>query len=208
MTLPRVGTQVPGIDSKVAQFLGKCVLRVSGWQLVGEVPNLPKFVLIAAPHTSNWDAFYGFAAILALGMKVNWAAKHTLFPKPLKGVLHALGGIPIDRTVSHGVVDQMKEIFARRDKLVLVITPEGTRRRVPKWRTGFYHMACAAGIPIQVGFLDYSRKRLGFGPLITPGREMATDMAKIQDFYTNIGAKHPEAFNPDILGEAAEKAAQ
>lgn len=201
MYIPKLGDQVPQHRNFFAKLLGKSILRFSGWRFDGQFPNLSKMILIGAPHTSNWDAYYGFAAVLAMGLRVNWMAKRSLFPKPLRGLLRALGGIPIDRSASQGVVYQTQAAFRDRSELVLVVTPEGTRKRVPRWKSGFYYMARQAGVPISLGFLDYGKKCLGFGPLITPGDDMENDFKTIQAFYAKVTARHPEYFNPNIIGK-------
>jgi len=201
MNIPQLGDAIPSHDNKLVKFLGRAVLQATGWEFKGELPNMPKFIIIGAPHTSNWDAFYGFAALLALGIRIRWMAKHTLFPKPLRGLLIRCGGIPVDRTANHGVVEQINDAVTASSGMILLVTPEGTRKRVEKWKTGFYHMAKLAGIPIVLGFIDYSRKHLGFGPALIPTDDKAEDMMTIRDFYSGVKGKVPENFNENILGD-------
>lgn len=205
MYVPDLGDQVPKQGTKLTRALGKLALRLTGWQIMGEFPNLPKLVLIGAPHTSNWDGFYGAATLMAIGLRVNWMGKNSLFPKPIAWLLRKLGGIPINRQISTGVVDQMLEVFQASDTLVLLMTPEGTRKRVKKWKTGFYYMAKKAEVPIVLGFVDYARKQLGFGPCIQPSADMIADFKKIRNFYADLTGKRAHLFNPDILGEGSEK---
>lgn len=165
----------------------------------GNIPNRPKMVIIGAPHTSNWDALYGFAAFLAYGAKISWMAKHTLFKGFWGKLLIALGGVPIQRSKNHGLVDQMVSEFKTRSSLLLVVTPEGTRKRVEQWKTGFYVIAQKAHVPILMGFMDYSRKRLGFGPLLEPGGDVKADMRAFQDFYGSLKGRNEGDFNPEIV---------
>ncbi len=201
MYVPHLGNAIPKHEARISPLVGKLILKLSGWQFEGELPNLPSYVVLAAPHTSNWDAFYGFAGLLVIGVKISWMAKNSIFRKPLGGLLKRLGGIPIDRTSSHGVVQQTVQALKRGDGMILVVAPEGTRKRVEKWKTGFYHVAKEAAVPIVPGFLDYSRKRLGFGPAVFPTDDKTADMVQLQDFYKSITGKRPECFNKDILGE-------
>lgn len=198
LNIPSLGNYVPRRDNVLSRTFGKFILFVTGWRMEGEVPNHPKFIIIGAPHTSNWDAVYGFAAIFALRLRINWMAKHTLFKKPFRSLLTWMGGVPVDRTASHGVVDQTIAAFEKREQFIIAITPEGTRKKVNKWKTGFYYIALKAKVPIVMGFLDYSRKALGFGPLIHPTGNIDADMEKIQSFYSKIKPKRPENFNVRI----------
>lgn len=200
MHIPLPGDQLPTHSSRWARKLGVLVLKLTGWQFVGELPDCPKLVMIGAPHTSNWDALYGFAALLATGVKISWLAKHTLFKWPRRRLLMALGGIPVERSTSHGIVEQIVAEFQRRDRLILVLTPEGTRKRVDKWKTGFYAIARQAGAPILLAYLDYKSKRLGFGPLVELSGDMEKDLTKMENFYRTITGKRPEMYNPSIRG--------
>jgi 1-acyl-sn-glycerol-3-phosphate acyltransferase len=172
--------------------LAKFYLKITGWRRVGRLPDIPRCVMIAAPHTSNWDAPISLAIVFAFRFKANWLVKHTAFRWPFRGVLRWLGGIPIDRTKSTDVVTQMVEELKNRAELVLLIAPEGTRKKVTRWKTGFYHIACGAGVPLVLAFLDYARKEGGLGPVIQPTGNLEADMAKILGFYATITGKHPE----------------
>jgi 1-acyl-sn-glycerol-3-phosphate acyltransferase len=158
------------------------------------MPDCGKLVIIAAPHTSNWDFVFGMTGAFALGLELHWMGKHTLFKPPLGGVMRWLGGLAIDRRAAHGVVEQVADEFARRGQLLLVVTPEGTRSKVERWKTGFWHIARAAGVPILLGGLDYGRKRLVFGPLLEPGESLEEDMALIQAHYRGMPPRHPKLF--------------
>ncbi len=199
MEFPPLGDKIPKFQNQFSQITAKLILKLTGWRMVGTLPDLPKFILIGAPHTSNWDAFYGFAGLASIGLKVKWMAKHTLFPKPIRGLLTTLGGVPIDRRASQGTVDQTINAVNESEQIVLIITPEGTRTYVEKWKTGFYHIAIACKIPIQTGFVDYPKKSMGFGPLIEPSGDMNADLKKIETFYMEKQGKHPHFYNPKVF---------
>jgi 1-acyl-sn-glycerol-3-phosphate acyltransferase len=165
--------------------------RLAGWKIEGSVPESERFVLIAAPHTSNWDFPFMMAVALGLRQKVYWMGKHTLFSGWKGPIARWLGGISVDRRNSHDVVGQSIAQYGVQDKLILVIAPEGTRGSVRSWKTGFYHVANGANVPIVTGFLDYSRKVGGVGPSILPTGDYEADMAKIWAFYSQIKGKFP-----------------
>lgn len=198
LNLPTLGRNLPGLGNKLTQTLGRLVLWAGGWRFEGAPPNNSKFVVIDAPHTSNWDAVWGFSVLFALGIKIHWMGKHTLFRNPFRKLLIWMGGIPVDRTASHGVVEQVVDEFSKRDKLVIGLTPEGTRKHVPAWKTGFYYMAMNAGAPIVMAFMDYERKVLGFGPVLKPSGDLSADMKRFEAFYAKVTGKRPENYNPSI----------
>lgn len=168
------------------------VLKITGWRAHGRLPATTKFVLVGAPHTSNWDLPYALFIIFVLRGKIYWLGKESLFRRPLKGFFKWLGGIPIDRSKSKNVVAQSIQQFHQNEKLILTIAPEGTRSRVKKWKTGFYHIAKGANVPIVLGFLDYRRKTGGIGPVIYPTGNIDADMETIRAFYDGITGKFPE----------------
>ncbi|HSB97802.1 MAG TPA: lysophospholipid acyltransferase family protein [Spongiibacteraceae bacterium] len=161
------------------------ILRLIGWRVIGELPAQRKYVLIGAPHTSNWDFPLMLLAMLKVGMDVHWLGKSALFPFPFAGFMRWLGGIPVDRSKNNNLVDQLVDLYRRRDELVLIIPPEGTRSKVERWKTGFYYVALGAGVPILLGFVDGSRKEMGFGPLFYPTGDYAADLPAIQAFYSD-----------------------
>jgi 1-acyl-sn-glycerol-3-phosphate acyltransferase len=177
------------------------VLATTGWQPEGARPAAAKFVLIAAPHTSNWDLLYLLALAAVFDVDVRWMGKHTLFRWPMGPVLRALGGIPIRRHRSENVVQAMAREFAQCDALALVVPAEGTRGRAPYWKSGFYHIARAAGVPIVMGYLDYPRRRGGFGPALVPSGDVTADMDRIRAFYADKVGRHPEGSGPVRLRE-------
>ena len=178
----------------VLQVLGRCLLRLLGWRINVHLPDEPKVVIAAAPHTSNWDGVVGISAIAALGIRVNWFAKDSLFRWPFRGVLMGLGGVPIRRDAPGGVVEQTARIFASRERIYVGVAPEGTRSRAPEWKSGFYRIAMATGAPILLAYMDYARREVGTGPLIRPSGDYAADLATIQAWFRTITPRHPERF--------------
>ena len=176
----------------VIRWLSIFLLKISQWRVEGSLPNIPKFVMIAAPHTSNWDFPIMMFIAFKLRGKLYWMGKDTIFRKPFKGVFKWLGGIPIDRSGSNNVVGQMVDKFHETDRLILTIPPSGTRKMVKKWKSGFYHIAAGANVPVVLGFLDFKRKTGGVGPVVTITGDMEQDMMVIRSFYTDIEGKHPE----------------
>ncbi|WP_417449694.1 lysophospholipid acyltransferase family protein [Kordiimonas sp.] len=173
--------------------IGRLVLRFGRWRVVGQVPKYPKFVAVAAPHTSNWDFPIFMAVVGVLRLQVRFLGKHSLFQGPLGRLFYWLGGIPVDRESSGvaGVVAQAEEVFAASPKLILGVAPEGTRSRVVKWKTGFYRIAVAANVPIVLVFLDSKTREVGIGPTFWPTGDMSGDLLKIQAFYADKAGINP-----------------
>ena len=184
--------------------LGKWILRTSGWTLSGARPLHDKYVLIAAPHTSNWDLYYLLAFAWSLDLPLAWMGKHTIFPPLLGGVMRALGGVPVRRDRRNDLVSQMSELFASRSELALTVPAEGTRDRADYWKSGFYRIARAAGVPIVPGFLDYPTRSGGFGPALHPSGDVAKDMDVLRAFYSDKVGRYPEYWTPPRLREEDE----
>ncbi len=182
--------------SRVRRWIGRTAVKAFGWKVEGEPPADPKCVVIAAPHTSNWDGVYMLAVAWAMGMRISWMGKHTLFKGWRGPVLAALGGIPVDRRARHDVVEQMVQRFAESEALLLAIPPEGTRKRTEQWKSGFYWIAQGAHVPIYLSFLDYGRKVAGIGPSFVPSGDVEADVAKLKAFYGPLKGKFPENFGP------------
>jgi 1-acyl-sn-glycerol-3-phosphate acyltransferase len=193
-TLPTPGPALPRRGNVLVRAVFAAVLRLTGWRFVGDLPDRAKLVIVAAPHTSNWDFVIGMCGVFALGLDLHWMGKHTLFRPPFGGVMRWLGGLAIDRTAAHGVVEQMVDQFQSRTQLLLVVTPEGTRSRVMRWKTGFWHVARSARVPILLAAIDYRHKQLQFGPLLDPGASLDADLATIRAYYRGITPRHPEQF--------------
>jgi 1-acyl-sn-glycerol-3-phosphate acyltransferase len=186
---------------RVARLLGALYLRLMGWRVEGAPPSMSKAVLIAAPHTSNWDLPFMLAIAYVFGVKPAWLGKRELFRWPFGGLMRRLGGLPVDRSAAGGMVQQAVDRFAAASRLFLVVPPSGTRSRARSWRSGFYHIARGAQVPVLCTFLDYRRKVGGIGPAIVPSGEVRADMKLIRDFYDGIEGKYPELTTPVRLDE-------
>ncbi len=165
--------------------------KKQGWTEVNANPDLRKCVIIAAPHTSNWDFIYYIGAIERLGLKARFAGKKSLFRWPFGKAMVELGGVPVDRSKSNNFVDAMAAEFHQNDDFMLTIAPEGTRGKVKKWKTGFYHIAVQANVPLVIGMMDYAKKEVGLAGAIWPTGDYAKDMEKVLAFYQNTTPRHP-----------------
>jgi 1-acyl-sn-glycerol-3-phosphate acyltransferase len=172
--------------------LARLLLKLFGWRIVGTPPDIPKYLIVFAPHTSKWDLPIGYAIAVASRLHPSWLGKHVLFRPPFGGLLRLIGGISVDRRARNNAVEQVIQVFPKRERLALAITPEGTRKKTAYWKTGFYYIALGAQVPILLAFLDYRRKIGGFGPLITPSGDIEADMRIMRDFFTPISGKYPE----------------
>ncbi len=173
-------------------LLARTLLRFTGWEVVGTRIADKKIIIAIAPHTSNWDLLYGLAVAKILVAKISWLGKHTLFCWPVGPLLRALGGIPVRRDQPEELVDQIVRAFDEAETLSLAITPEATRSFTPYWKSGFYRIAKATGVPIQLGFLDYARRQAGLGPAITLTDDVRADMDEIRAFFADKVGRHPE----------------
>lgn len=159
------------------------VLARCGWRMAGALPNLPRAVLIAAPHSSWWDGVWGLLFKVALGVDIAFMGKRELFRGPLGWLLRRLGGIPIERHAAHGLVEQVARRFAASDRFWIGIAPEGTRKPVVRWRSGFWHIARAAGVPIVPVAFDYPSRSIVVGDPFVPGHDLEADLATLRAFY-------------------------
>jgi 1-acyl-sn-glycerol-3-phosphate acyltransferase len=175
-------------------WLANRLLMLFGWRAEGSLVDHPKCVVVVAPHTSNWDFSVMLLIAVALRLKVTWMGKHTLFRPPFGWIMRRLGGLPINRSARHNMVQQAVESFRTHDRLNLAILPEGTRKRTPYWKSGFYHIALGAQVPIAFGFADYRRKVGGIAGVMVPSGDAEADMALIRDFYSGIVGKRPDQF--------------
>ncbi len=185
---------MPRWGNAVTRGIGRWALRLFGWGFEGRIPNEPKLVAIAAPHTCTADVFVGLAVILALGVRVRWLGKHTIFWRPLGSVLRWLGGIPVNRTAPSGMVGDVVRLIRREPQLFLGLAPEGTRARVEQWKSGFYRIATAAGVPIVPVALDYSRHRIVIGEPLTPTGDYAADVKRLRSHFHAGMARHRERY--------------
>lgn len=183
--------------------LARWLLHLLGWTLHGERPQHARYVLIAAPHTSNWDFPMMMLYAAAFDIQINWLAKHSLFRGPMGWFMRALGGVPVVRHRSNSLVDTLCQVFAEREALVLVVPAEGTRARAEFWKSGFYHIARRAQVPIVPSFLDYGRKQGGFGPALAMSESVVADMDVLREFYADRQGRYPAQFGPVRLPEEA-----
>ena len=169
-------------------------LWILGWRVEGVVPDVPRCVLIVAPHTSNWDFVVGMAAALGLGLRVHYLGKHTLFRGIFARLLRWSGGIPVDRTAPGDIGERAVAMMRASDRMFLGLSPEGTRHKVEHWKTGFHRIAVAAGVPVFPVALDYRSRTVRLLSLFLPGADYAADLARLRSLYSPDMARHPESF--------------
>jgi 1-acyl-sn-glycerol-3-phosphate acyltransferase len=187
----------------MGRWLSAFILKLLGWHTDGSLPDgIRKAVVIAAPHTSMWDFVIGRLTFWAIRVNIRFLIKEESFVFPLGLLLKWIGGMPVARgKYKSNLIIQVTELFNKTDDLIVVITPEGTRKKVEQWKKGFYMIAMAAKVPIALGFIDYGKKTGGVGPIFYPTGDFEKDIITIQRFYRNMTAKHPERFN---LSETAK----
>lgn len=194
--------QLTVFQTPVIKDILRCVaflyVKIIGWKCIGEKPDVPKCIIVGAPHTSNWDLPIMLAIALLLKLDVYWMGKDAIFRPPFRGLFKWLGGIPIDRSQSNSTVPQTIELFNHTENLSILIPPEGTRKKTQRWKTGFYHIAVGANIPIVMGFVDYEKKRSGLGITYYPTGEIDTDLPEIQQYYEQFTPKYPDKFSAEI----------
>ena len=190
-----IGARVPRTAHPLLRWCALRLLSLLGWRLDVHLPDAPKLVVLAAPHTSNWDGVLAILAMLAMELRLGLFIKHTAFEGMLGGLLRKVGAIPIDRTAAGGIVGQTIDAFNTRPALLIGIAPEGTRNRVEKWKRGFYLIADGAKVPLVCAYIDYARKTVGTGPVLIPSGNYARDLEEIQRFYRTITPKRPENFS-------------
>ena len=186
--------------------LAVLLFRLTGWKVEGAVHRPARFVIIAAPHTSNWDAVILVTAAYIFKVKLSWFIKDAAFFWPLGPIVRFFGGVPIDRSVRRNMVAQAIDQFAQRDHFILAVPPEATRKRAPHWKTGFYHIADGANVPIVLGYIDYRRKVAALGPAFTPTGDIEADFRVFAEFYAHVTPKFPEHFGP-VVPRADDQAA-
>lgn len=190
-----IGPRVPRTAHPVLRRVAARILAWMGWRLDVHFPDEPRMVVLGAPHTSNWEGVLAVLAVLAMELRIGLFVKHTAFRNPVIGrILRGLDAVPIDRTAPGGIVTQTVAAFRARPQLAIAIAPEGTRKRVEKWKRGFYLIAQQAGVPIVCAYVDYGRKVIGTGPVLRASGDYARDLEAIQAFYRGITPKRPENF--------------
>ena len=190
----KIGASVPRRGNKLMQVIANSLFRVSGWRITGEIPDEKKFIIVVAPHTSNWDFILGLITLFSLKMEIHWMGKHTIFRKPFAGLMKWLGGIPINRTSASGVVNETVTAYKEKEKLIITIAPEGTRQKVDKWKMGFYFIARKAEIPIVIAKLDYGTRHIEFGPTIELTNDRDGDIQQIRDCFNDVTPRHTDRF--------------
>jgi 1-acyl-sn-glycerol-3-phosphate acyltransferase len=193
MIIP-IGEAAPRRGNRATRALGRAGLAVLGFRMEGEVPDIPRCVAIVAPHTSNWDFVVGLAGLLALGVDFRWLGKHTIFRFPFGRISRWLGGIAVDRRSAQSVVEDVAEQFQTRPYLFLTVTPEGTRKPVPRWKSGFYRIARRAGVPILPISFDHARGAITLWPTLTPSGDYAADLAALASRFDSSMAKRPSGY--------------
>ncbi len=194
MQMTELAPSIPARGNSISRWLGRSAYALSGWRIQGALPDLPKFVVIVAPHTSNRDFFVGIGALFSLGLRVAFLGKDSIFRGPMGPIVRWLGGTPVDRSVSRDRVAEMVDVFRNHDRLVVGLAPEGTRKKVKAWKTGFYHVARGAGVPIVPVWFDYPKKTVGIGPPFYPTGDVNADIAYLQGLFRAEMGKKPEKF--------------
>jgi 1-acyl-sn-glycerol-3-phosphate acyltransferase len=172
-------------------------LKITGWKVEGALPaNAPKSVLIAAPHTSNWDLPYTLMVAFALRLNIYWMGKQSIFTPPFRGLMMWLGGIPVNREQANNLVTASAQALREAEgPIQLVVPPEGTRSKTRYWKTGFYFIALGARVPIVMAYMDYAEKRSGLGPVFTPTGDIEKDMVMVKAFYAPFKGKNADQFD-------------
>lgn len=186
-----------GVFSELVRWISRAFFALSGWKVQGDWPGIDKLVLVAAPHTSNWDGLYMLATAGYYRVRLRWMGKKSLTQGPFGWVMRWLGCVPIDRSASHDVVRTMADAFAREQRMVLAVPPEGTRSAVHEWKSGFYHIAVAAGVPLLLTVLDYATKTARLAAVVYPSGDYEADLPIIRGYYANAVGKHRAKFNAD-----------
>jgi dephospho-CoA kinase len=189
---PDLPPDLPRWGNAFVRFVGRLGLGLAGFRFTGTFPNLNKFVMVGAPHTSNWDFVLGMLLLAALGLRVNWVGKHTIFRWPFGGVMRWLGGLPVDRNRADGLVAQVGAAIREADRMAVGLAPEGTRKKVDRWKTGFYRIAVDAGVPIVIGMLDFGNRELRVDSVFHPSGDMEADIRAIRERYHGVLGRRPD----------------
>ncbi len=197
----KMSVNVPAVPKKMEAFgnfftrtIGRFILKTMGWTFEGNFPDLEKFIIIVAPHTSNWDFFIGISAMFAIGFRARWLGKHTIFRKPFGRILRWMGGIPVNRSQAGNVVEQIVCLIKQSETMILGMSPEGTRKKVDRWKSGFYRIAEGAGIPIVPLAMDYGKKVIRIYPPFGVSGNPERDFVTLRGIFKDVTAKHPENF--------------
>ena len=191
---PIPSEHLPQRGNAFSRWLGSSLLAMFGWRFEGNLPQRSKLVAIGAPHTSAYDVYLAIFAFWALGLRVSWMAKHTLFRGLGAWFFPWMDAVPINRTAAHGVVEQIAAVVRQREKIIIAIAPEGTRAKVDRWKTGFYHIAEKASVPILPVGLDFSRKVISLGNCFWTTGEMEADLEFLKGLYSTEMARNPAQY--------------
>ena len=199
MTLDATRIPEPRRASPFVALVGRVVFRLLGWKCKGETPTANKYVILAAPHTSNWDGFFLILAAAMLKLDFSFFGKDTLFKGPLGWFLRSVGGIPLDRSRHQSFVSQAVSWFESHERFALGVAPEGTRQFTPGWRRGFYYIALQAKVPIVMGYIDYAKKEGGILPeVLIPSGDIERDFETLARLYGPLTARHPDRKGPIV----------
>lgn len=187
------------IINTIVRWFSIVILRMCGWTLDRSVQPPNKCVLIAAPHTSNWDFPFALMVCFALRLDVHWMGKATLFPPFFGWLAKWFGGIPVNREQSGNLVQGTIDAFKDAEQLIVIVPPEGTRGKVTRWKTGFYYIAHGAGVPLSLGYLDFKKKIGGVGKIFYPTGDIEKDMVLIKEFYAGFTGKNSQQFAPETI---------
>ncbi|WP_114391622.1 lysophospholipid acyltransferase family protein [Oleisolibacter albus] len=183
MNVPKIGSAVPRRGNALSRWIGRTILRLGGWRFEGEVPDVPRFICIGAPHSSNWDFLVVMGGILALGIRMSIMGKHTLLKGPLGPFMRWCGVIPVDRRAAHGIVGECIQAFRTMPQLTMAIAAEGSRTPGAHWKSGFWHIGLQAQVPVLPCALDYGTRRIRFGESFVPTPDLAADLERLNRFY-------------------------
>lgn len=197
---PILGDESPRRGNRFTQWVARTIMRLAGWKLAGRLPNEPKLLIVGAPHSSNWDWVLTILTAYSLGVHISWLAKHTIFRPPFGRFFRYFGGIPVDRRSAHGLVDQIVDKYNEAEKLIVCITPEGTRSLVRAWKKGFYHIAEGAAIPITLVTFDYGNRTLGLGPTLRFDEGPEKAVMTLQALYAGVQGKNRTVSMEDPSG--------
>jgi 1-acyl-sn-glycerol-3-phosphate acyltransferase len=192
--VPSLPPSAPRQGGHISRAFGRALLSLLRWRIEGQIPDVPQCVMVGAPHTSNWDFVVAIAAKQALGLRVHWLGKHTIFKRPFVGLLRRLGGIPVDRAAAEGLVGTAVRWFREERQLYLGLTPEGTRQKVERWKSGFHRIAVGAGVPILPVRIDWSARAIDLGELLVPTGDYDVDLERLQRRFSAQMARYPELY--------------
>jgi 1-acyl-sn-glycerol-3-phosphate acyltransferase len=197
--VPRYTIFTTPVVKTILRIISLILLKSLRWKAIGPLPSQNKYIIIVAPHTSNWDVFYGVILAFTLKLDARFLAKKELFHWPFAPIIRWLGGIATDRSSHSNIVDKIINIFNENEKFVLALAPEGTRHKVEYWKSGFYHIASGANIPILLAFIDFGTKTGGAGPLLYPSGDIKKDMVTIRNFYLEKKGKNDDQTSPAAI---------